>query len=122
MRNDGTVDPLTAQSLTNGNLTAMGPFDDVALIFASFIVAITVVGELKDIKLCSMAVTHADDKLPKGRRLALGFLLWMRRWFFLPILVMNVPILVMVKGGDALSVCLNTVAILFLCDIGATLC
>ena len=41
----------------------------------------------------------------------------MRRWVFLPFLVIDVPVLVMFKGGDALSVCLNTVAILFLCDI-----
>merc|ERR1712093_665666 len=41
----------------------------------------------------------------------------MRRWLFLPGLVANVPFLVLWKGGDALSVCLNTVAILFLCDI-----
>merc|ERR1711969_199542 len=55
--------------------------------------------------------------LSKGWRRALGFLLWMRRWVFLPTLVCNVPILVMIKGGDALSVCLNSVAILFMCDI-----
>ena len=41
----------------------------------------------------------------------------MRRWVFLPALVLTVPILVTVKGGDALNVCLNTVAILFLCEI-----
>ena len=104
-------------SLNAGNRAAMGPADDVALVFASFIVAFTVVGELKDIELCSMAVAHAGDKLSKGWRLALGFLLWMRRWVFLPSLVTTVPILVLFKGGDALSVCLNTVAILFLCDI-----
>ena len=117
VRNDGTVDPLTEDSLIADNLAAMGPFDHVALVFAAFIVAFTVVGELKDIELCSMAVAHAGDKLSKGWQLALGFLLGMRRWVFLPTLVMNVPVLVLAKGGDALSVCLNTVAILFLCDI-----
>ena len=117
VRNDGTVDPLTWGSLRAGNLAAMGAFDHVALVFASFIVAFTAVGELKDIELCSMAVAHAGDKLSKGWRLALGFLLWMRRWAFLPGLVTTVPALVLAKGGDALSVCLNTVAILFLCDI-----
>ena len=35
----------------------------------------------------------------------------------MPSLVITVPALVLFKGGDALSVCLNTVAILFLCDI-----
>ena len=114
VRNDGTVHVV---DVVGGNLAAMGPFDTVALAFASFIIAFTVVGELKDIELCSMAVAHAGDKLSKGWRLALGFLLGMRRWVFLPALVMNVPLLVLIKGGDALSVCLNTVAILFLCDI-----
>ena len=42
------------------------------------------------------------------------------RWVFLPSLVCTVPLLVMVEGGDALQICLNTVAILFLCDIGET--
>lgn len=117
VRNDGTVDPLTEGSLLAGNIAVMGPFDDVALAFTSLIVAFTVVGELKDIELCSMAVAHAGDKLSKGWRLALGFLLWMRRWVFLPALVQTVPTLVLYKGGDALSICLNTVAILFMCDI-----
>ena len=117
VRNDGTVDPLTAPSLIAANLAAMGTMDTVALVFAAFIVVFTVVGELKDIELCSMAVAHAGDRLSKGWRLALRFLLWMRRWCFLPFLVIDVPVLVMFKGGDALSVCLNTVAILFLCDI-----
>ena len=117
VRNDGTIDPLTGPSLIAANLAAMGAFDDVALVFASFIVAFIVVGELKDIELCSIAVTHAGEKLSAGWRLALRFVLWMRRWVFLPALVSDVPILVIIKGGDALSVCLNTVAILFLCDI-----
>eukprot|EP01045_Picozoa_sp_COSAG04_P004037 COSAG04_NODE_171_length_21611_cov_4.302808_11_plen_483_part_00 len=117
VRNDGTVDPMNGLSLITGNLAAMNPFDHVAFVFAAFTVAFTVIGELKDIELCSIAVAHAGDKLSKGWRIALGFLLWIRRWVFLPALVMNVPQLVLLKGGDALSVCLNTVAILFLCDI-----
>ena len=55
---------MTVLSLLADNLAAMGPFDHVALAFAAFIVAFTVVGELKDIGLCSMAVAHAGDKLP----------------------------------------------------------
>jgi hypothetical protein len=78
---------------------------------------LTVIGELKDIELCSVAIAHAGDRLSKGWRVALGFLLWMRRWVFLPTLVADVPMLVLLKGGDALSVCLNTIAILFMCDI-----
>eukprot|EP01046_Picozoa_sp_COSAG06_P000246 COSAG06_NODE_7_length_38054_cov_37.302569_8_plen_470_part_00 len=117
VRNDGTVDLLTEGTLWTNNLDAMGTFDSIALVFASCIVAFIVVGELKDIQLCSIAIAHADDRLTKGWWLALGFLLWMRRWVFLVVLVGNVPALVLNKGGDALSVCLNTVAILFMCDI-----
>jgi hypothetical protein len=36
------------------------------------------------------------------------------QWVFLPTLVTTIPALVAVKGGDALSVCFNTVAVLFL--------
>ena len=36
---------------------------------------------------------------------------------FLPALVVAVPTLVLVMGGDALSVCFNTVAILFLTEV-----
>ena len=35
----------------------------------------------------------------------------------MPVLTSTVPTLIMFKGGDALSVCLNTVAVLFLCDV-----
>jgi hypothetical protein len=44
---DGTVDPLTNQGLQAANLAAMGPADWAALLFATFIAALAVVGELK---------------------------------------------------------------------------
>jgi hypothetical protein len=40
-----------------------------------------------------------------------------RRWLFLPTLMMVVPFLVLAKGSDALSVCFNTTAILFLTEV-----
>eukprot|EP01046_Picozoa_sp_COSAG06_P056510 COSAG06_NODE_10712_length_1630_cov_112.784455_1_plen_187_part_00 len=69
------------------------------------------------VKLCSIAATHAGDKLSKGWQLALSLVIWIRRWVFLPNLVITVPSLVMYKGGDSLSICLNTVAILVMCEI-----
>jgi hypothetical protein len=44
---DGTVDPLTEFSLQAANLAAMGPVDWAALLFATCIAALAVVGELK---------------------------------------------------------------------------
>ena len=66
-------------------------------------IAIIVVGELKDILLCSMAIAQHAGKLSAGWRHALIFLLGIRRWIFLPALVCTVPLLVMVEGGDALK-------------------
>ena len=45
--NDGKVDELRAVSLAQANVEAMGPFDWVALVFATVVVALTINGELK---------------------------------------------------------------------------
>ena len=64
-----------------------------------------------------MAIRHAGDRIAPAYRFVLSLLGGMRRWTFLPALVLTAPILVLWKGGDALSVCFNTVAVLFLCEI-----
>ena len=64
-----------------------------------------------------MAIRHAGDRIAPAYRFALSLLGGIRRWTFLPTLVAAAPILVLYKGGDALSVCFNTVAALFLCEI-----
>jgi hypothetical protein len=45
--NDGRVDELTVASHAQANVAAMGPFDWVALVFATVVVALTINGELK---------------------------------------------------------------------------
>jgi hypothetical protein len=71
----------------------------------------------QDIRLCAIAIAHAGDRLSRSSRLALTLLGGVRRWLFLPALVAAVPILVVSKGGDALSVCFYTIAILFLTEV-----
>ena len=71
----------------------------------------------QDITLCAIAIAHAGDRLSRSSWLALTLLGGVRRWVFLPALVGFVPALVLVKGGDALSVCFNTIAILFLTEV-----
>ena len=97
---DLAVDPVTQISHTAANVAAMGSFDKAALVFATFIVAMTVGGELKDIKLVFLAIRHAGDKLSPRWRFALTLLGGIRRWVFLPTLVLAVPVLVMYKGGE----------------------
>ena len=41
----------------------------------------------------------------------------LRRYTFLPMLVAVVPAVVVFRGGDALSICFNTVAVLFLSEV-----
>lgn len=114
---DYTVDQVSFNTLVARNVAAMGPYDWVSLAFAATVVALAAVGELKDIELCEVARHHAGEKIPRNVRTALQLLAALRRWTFLPALVSIVPVLVMVMGGDALSVCLNAVAILFLTEI-----
>lgn len=113
----GSVDPLTQIRLMSDNVAAMGFFDWVVLSFATLMVALAMIGELKDIELVAMAVRQADDRLSCGSRLALTFLSGIRRWMFLPTMLMIVPGLVLLQGGDALSVCFNTVAVLFMTEV-----
>lgn len=69
-----------------------------------------------DVKLVLLSAQHADDKLTKGWRRAIVFINGVRRWTFLPALVMAVLSLVAFDGADAKSVCLNTVAVLFMLE------
>ena len=52
-----------------------------------------------DIQLCSLAILRAADKLSARWRFALMLVGGVRRWFFLPSLVISVPTLVMWRGG-----------------------
>ena len=81
------------------NVDAMGPFDESTLIVAAYMVALSVVIELKDIKLVSIAVDQAGDKISSSMRRAFLLLNGIRRWLFLPGLLMSVPMLVMLMGG-----------------------
>lgn len=72
---------------------------------------------VQDIVLCAIATEHAGDCIAPVWRFALLLLGGVRRWLFLPSLVMVTPTLVLLKGGDALSICFNTIAMLFLCEI-----
>jgi hypothetical protein len=95
---DYTVDQMTPQKLLNDNVGMMGPFDWGALAFATFIVSFSVVGELKDVELVSIAIRHSAHKL-SPLRFFFSFLGGMRRWLFLPALVMTTPIVVIIEGA-----------------------
>eukprot|EP01051_Picozoa_sp_SAG22_P014244 SAG22_NODE_1698_length_3788_cov_3.925725_2_plen_469_part_00 len=115
---DGEVNRYTLMDNTVGNIMSMGAYDWATLFFATYVVGLSIVGELRDIELCSLAI----ERIPAGALgkkwiLAVSFCLELRRFVFLPAMLTLVSTLVMTRGGDALSVCFNTVAIIFLVDI-----
>lgn len=83
------------------------------------IIALAVIGELRDIEICGIAATRAKAKgaLSRNWNIALGIVNGARRYIVLPGLLVVAVMLVPLKGGDALNVCLNTLAILFLLEV-----
>eukprot|EP01048_Picozoa_sp_COSAG05_P013825 COSAG05_NODE_1509_length_4688_cov_77.656788_2_plen_471_part_00 len=114
----GNVRMMTWTSRMEDNVAAMGVYDWVALSFALFIVSLSVVGELKDIELCSMALEHtAGDGLNAKWRTFLKLCQHTRRWVFLPYMLMGICSITVIRGGDALTACFNTLAVLFLAEV-----
>jgi hypothetical protein len=56
--------------------------------------------ELKDIELVGIAVAEAGDKIRPNMRRAFTLLSGIRRWVFMPALLMTVSWLVMFNGGE----------------------
>ena len=73
--------------------------------------------ELKDVELCAISIEKAGDKLSPTTNHLLRLLGGLRRWCFLPAIVTSCVQLVLFKGGDALNVCFNTIAVLFMMEI-----
>eukprot|EP01047_Picozoa_sp_COSAG01_P124822 COSAG01_NODE_53840_length_336_cov_0.869198_1_plen_92_part_01 len=92
---------MTGRSHIAAQLALMGTFDIIALFFATTFIGIVVVGELNDIILCNVAIENLE--LSSNWNLSLRVLGGVRRFTFLPVLVMTVPVLVMHHGGDALT-------------------
>lgn len=113
----GSVDPMTAVMKATMMVDSMDQLDWTALFFSSVVVGFAVARELQDIELCALTVIRASAGARSGVRFAATLLNGMRRWVFLPNLLVVIPPLVWMQGADALSVCFNTVAVLFLCEI-----
>eukprot|EP01043_Picozoa_sp_COSAG02_P062358 COSAG02_NODE_8583_length_2514_cov_1.493996_3_plen_176_part_00 len=106
----GDVDMSTEYSPMVENVVVMIYVDWLVLSFAGLVVALGITSEVRDIKICVDAVENAGASLSSGWRVALLSLNAVRR-VHLPFLVSTVSLLVVVHGGDALSVCLNSIAV-----------
>jgi hypothetical protein len=102
------------EDVTYANINAMHIFDILTLLLCTTIVAMAVVAELRDCALCRMAAIAQTagtgaKPLSAAWSYALDLLYYLRRAMFLPSLVGNVGFLIIFKGGNAISVCFNSV-------------
>ena len=98
---------VSTEDVTYVNVRGMLAIDRLVLILASIVVAMAIVGELRDVQLCTIARERKMPADSSGRfwiysLRVLGFL---RHYVFMPMLVGDVSWLVVMKGGDALSMC-----------------
>eukprot|EP01044_Picomonas_judraskeda_P000288 COSAG03_NODE_11_length_23018_cov_29.686461_21_plen_292_part_00 len=108
------VDLMVPNRYTRSSRNMMRSADWVALLLASFVIGLSIIGELRDISICLVALQRPGLKLSTTWRRALQMLQFARRFVFLPALLGDVPLLVLWAGSDSLSICLNTLALLFL--------
>ena len=104
------------------------------LYLASFVVALSYSSEIRDIKFTEFTQATALERfqtenmcgnqfdlagfLPmNGWHAALYILAWLRQFVFLPVLITAVPMLVSTNGGDAQTIALSCVSILFFLDV-----
>jgi hypothetical protein len=113
----GYVDPMTGTMKATMMVDSMDQLDWAAMFFSTVVVGFAVARELQDIELCALTVTRASAGAQSGVRCAVALLNGVRRWVFLPNLLVDIAPLIWIQGADALSVCFNTVAVLFLCEI-----
>lgn len=83
----------------------------------SYVVGLSIVGELKDATLCSIAVERGREQLSRGWMWALWLLATIRVHAFLGGVLSSIPVVILSRGGDAMTVAFNTVAILFLTEV-----
>ena len=111
-----SVDPLTSESATLAQISAMTRFDWVALYFAAVIVALTAVAEIKDVLLCNLAIKRAGPNLSSFYRHSFLLINGVRRYTFLPCLLTAINFLV-TTGSEWPPQCHGLVAFLVLCTI-----
>jgi hypothetical protein len=88
--------------------------------FAAFVVSFTVVGELKDIELCDLAVHRAEKALSIWYRIAIQVMLNMRRWAFLTVLTADVVLLVIYRTCSVMSLSLRPIKTYMYPDLATT--
>jgi hypothetical protein len=110
---------MSFQSMPAGNVQSMRWFDWTTMAMISAVFALTVWNEVYDIRLAAIQLWDCEAPLCSERqlmRVLIGFTEVVRHFLIVPLMLSTVPSFVLNDGGDALSQCLNTVAVLFILE------
>jgi hypothetical protein len=113
----GDVSDLNEHKLYYLSVGAMSMTDWCALVVCTYVFTVNMLGEIKDIELCRIAADRGRNELSRGWQLALTSLNLFRAHGFVFGLIVCIPAVIMTRGGDALTVAFNTVAIMFLTEV-----
>jgi len=121
---------IEAQVALRSVVTVLGMtwLDWFVLVLAGIVIALSLASELRDVVYCHVtAVAGGWGRNRPRRPVSKRYLSWalpfwllnsvVRGWIVPPLLLGAVRTLVIHRGADAVSICLNAVAILFLLDI-----
>lgn len=116
----GLWDSTTLNLAAQENLKSMKFVDIGAMILISCMVSVACARELDDITTCRLMrkPIMRNPRELNWFQLPLFLLETIRHFVLLPLLTKTIPWLVLYQGSDALSICLNAVALLFIleCD------
>lgn len=135
---------LPGRSATIDNVSKMSTADVLIFALCLALITLSIVNELRDISLCAMSrladpalLALAAQRKEKGlRSLPLAVLAltpndtisfkihWLllihqcvRQYAMLPVLTMAIPMLIVVQGSGGVSICLNSVGVLFVLEM-----
>ena len=117
---DGWNLVVTETDAQQQSISMMRRGDWFTLILVAAVIAMQICNELRDVKLCqSLRQQRGAAQSPTLTwvKVALVALELLRQFVLVPGVTMTVNNLLLWRGTDALTVCFNTVAILFLLDV-----
>ena len=114
----GSVDSSTGYQYFNLEHSYISFFDSSAIWLCLGYLGLEVAREWRDIMQCQATVALKDG-VARARHWMILFkaLMALRKYFFLPSVLVTIPLLIVTQGADALRVCFNTVALVFLLDV-----
>ena len=116
----GTFRNITYEAWTEANIEGMQFKDWMTVVLTSGVIALVIAREIHEVILCELTRLRLSQKVSSS-------MLWvclehlnayLRRFLLLPMVLMSAVCLVVARGGDALNVCFNALALVFLleCD------